>query len=390
MRIARCLLLTEPPSIDANEITDKGYLNQRAVLARRAALVERLHADPGGCRCYRDTCCLRSECGARMKDVSRAQSMTYEDVWLLGGARTPFADYNGTLREVSATDLGIKAAREALRATDTAPESIDAVIAASVAQTSFDAFFLPRHVGIYAGVPIEVPALLVQRLCTSGFEAILQAADQLALGKAETVLCVGTKSMSRNPIASYSHRGGFKMGQVEFKDFLWEATLDTAPRSRMGDTAEELAKRYQITREDTDDMAKASFDRALQARRSGYFEGEIVPVVAESFEREGYQPRGIRLPRNVEKLAEDEHPRPTSREALAGLKPAFKGVQTGGNSSAIVDGAAGVVVGRRARARATAPGRWRASLPARRSVCRRRSWGSVRCRPSARFWTRRV
>ncbi|HWB46096.1 MAG TPA: thiolase family protein [Hyphomicrobiaceae bacterium] len=282
-----------------------------------------------------------------MKDISHAQSMTYEDVWLLGGARTPFADYNGTLRDVSATDLGIKVGREALRATSTAPEAIDAVIAASVAQTSFDAFFLPRHIGIYSGVPIEVPALLVQRLCTSGFEAILQAADQLTLGKAETVLCVGTESMSRNPIAAYSHRGGFKMGQVEFKDFLWEATLDTAPRSRMGDTAEELAKRYQITREDTDDMAKASFDRALQARDGGYFDGEIVPVVTESFEREGYQPRGIRLPRKVEKLAGDEHPRPTSREALAALKPAFNGVQTGGNSSAIVDGAAGVVVGRK-------------------------------------------
>jgi acetyl-CoA C-acetyltransferase len=281
-----------------------------------------------------------------MKDASRAQSLSYEDVWLLGGARTPFADYNGTLRDVSATDLGIKAAREALQATGTRPESVDAVIAASVAQTSFDAFFLPRHIGIYAGVPIEVPALLVQRLCTSGFEAILQAADQLALGKADTVLCVGTESMSRNPIASYSHRGGFKMGQVEFKDFLWEATLDTAPRSRMGDTAEELAKRYQITREDTDDMAKASFDRALEARRSGYFEGEVVPVVAEAFEREGYQARGIRLPRKVEQLKDDEHPRPTSREALAALKPAFKGVQTGGNSSAIVDGAAGMVVGR--------------------------------------------
>jgi acetyl-CoA C-acetyltransferase len=285
-----------------------------------------------------------------MKDASRAQSMSYQDVWLLGGARTPFADYNGTLRDVSATDLGIKAAREALKATRTAPDAVDAVIAASVAQTSFDAFFLPRHIGIYAGVPIEVPALLVQRLCTSGFEAILQAADQLTLGKADTVLCVGAESMSRNPIASYSHRGGFKMGQVEFKDFLWEATLDTAPRSRMGDTAEELAKRYQITREDTDAMAKTSFDRALQARSSGYFEGEIVPMVSESFEREGYQPRGIRLPRTVEQLKDDEHPRPTTREALTALKPAFKGVQTGGNSSAIVDGAAGVVVGRKGEA----------------------------------------
>ena len=281
-----------------------------------------------------------------MDDTSHAQTIAYEDVWLLGGVRTPFADYNGTLRDVSATDLGIKAAREALAATRVIPDDIDAVIAASVAQTSFDAFFLPRHVGLYAGVPIGVPALLVQRLCTSGFEAILQAADQLTLGKAETVLCVGTESMSRNPIAAYSHRGGFRMGQVEFKDFLWEATLDTAPGSRMGETAEELAKRYQITREDTDAFAATSFDRAVKAREAGYFKGEVVALVPEQFERQGYQTREIRLPRGVKTLADDEHPRPTPLEALKALKPAFKGVQTGGNSSAIVDGAAAVVVAR--------------------------------------------
>ena len=114
-----------------------------------------------------------------MDDQSHAQTMLYKDVWLMGGARTPFADFNGTLRDVSATDLGIKAAREALQATKTAPDRIDAVVAASVAQTSFDAFFLARHIGLYAGVPIGVPALVVQRLCTSGFEAILQAAESL-------------------------------------------------------------------------------------------------------------------------------------------------------------------------------------------------------------------
>ncbi|KAB2915811.1 MAG: thiolase family protein [Hyphomicrobiaceae bacterium] len=279
-----------------------------------------------------------------MDEQSHAQTIGYEDVWILGGARTPFADYNGTLRDVSATDLGIKAAREALKTTGVSVEAIDAVVASSVAQTSFDAFFLPRHIGLYSGLPIGVPALLVQRLCTSGFEAVLQAADQMALGKSEAVLCVGTESMSRNPIASYSHRGGFKMGQVEFKDFLWEATLDTAPRSRMGDTAEELAKRYQITREDTDVFAATSFARAVAAQEAGFFSGEVVPVTAEKFERERYQTREIRLPRNVKSLASDEHPRPTPIEALKSLKPAFKGVQTGGNSSAIVDGAAAVVV----------------------------------------------
>ena len=277
-------------------------------------------------------------------ELTHAQALTYKDTWLVGGARTPFADFNGTLRDVSATDLGIKAAREALKASKVAPDKIDAVVTSSVAQTSFDAFFISRHIGLYADLPVGVPALLVQRLCTSGFEAILQAADQIALGKSEVVLCVGTESMSRNPIASYSHRGGFKMGQVEFKDFLWEATMDTAPKSRMGDTAEELAKRYQITREDTDAFAATSFNRAMKAREAGYFTGEVVPVVAEQFERAGYQTREIRLPRGVKAVEADEHPRPTSLEQLKALKAAFKGVQTGGNSSAIVDGAAAVVV----------------------------------------------
>ena len=282
-----------------------------------------------------------------MSEVQHAQAITYEDAWLVGGARTPFADYNGTFGEVSATDLGIKAARAALAATAAEPDGIDAVVAASVAQTSYDAFFLARHIGLYAGLPIGVPALLVQRLCTSGFEAILQAADQIALGKSRAVLCVGTESMTRNPIAAYGHRGGFRMGQVEFKDFLWEATLDTAPRLRMGDTAEELAKRYQITRADADAFAAESFARALAAREKGFFAGEVVAVKGESFERRGYATREIRLPRRIAALELDEHPRPTTLEALSSLKPAFKGVQTGGNSSAIVDGAAAVVVARR-------------------------------------------
>lgn len=292
-----------------------------------------------------------------MTDIEHAQTISYEDTWLLGGARTAFADYNRVFRDVSATDLGIKAAREALSKTGVRAEDIDAVVTSNVAQTSFDAFFISRHIGLYAGLPIGVPALTVQRLCTSGFEAILQGADQIKLGKSEAVLCVGTESMTRNPIASYSHRSGFKMGQVEFKDFLWEATLDTAPKVRMGDTAEELARRYQITREDTDTFAAASFARANAAREAGFFAGEIVPVVTEKFEREGYQPREIRLPRKVEAVTADEHPRLTPIEALRALKPAFKGVQTGGNSSAIVDGAAAVVVARGAFRRAPDAGK---------------------------------
>lgn len=266
----------------------------------------------------------------------------YQDTWLVDGMRTGFADYNGSLREISPTDLGIKAARAALDKSGVPATAIDTVVAANVAQSSFDAYYLPRHIGLYSGVPLQVPSLLVHRLCGSGFEAILQGADAIALGKAQTALCVGTESMSRNPISAYTHRGGFRMGQVEFKDFLWEATLDTASHTRMGDTAENLAVKYGISRPEVDDFAAESFARAVASAE--FRAGEIVPVVSEAFELVGYASRGIRLPRGVDSFAADEHVRPTPLATLAKLKPAFGGVQTGGNSSAIVDGAAACVV----------------------------------------------
>jgi acetyl-CoA C-acetyltransferase len=270
----------------------------------------------------------------------------YDDIWLVDGVRTPFADYMGVLGGVSAIDLGILAARAVFERSGVPATDVNAVIAGSVAQTSFDAFYLPRHIGLYSGVPLGVPSLLVHRLCGTGFETILTAADQIALGRAEVALCVGTESMSRNPIAAYSHRSGFRMGQVEFKDFLWEATLDTASNTRMGETAENLARRYAISREEVDRFAEQSFQRAMAGWESGFLAGEVVPVTSQTFQLEGYQPRGIKLPRNVARFERDEHVRASSFETLQGLKPAFgkDGVQTGGNSSAIVDGAGAVLV----------------------------------------------
>jgi acetyl-CoA C-acetyltransferase len=271
---------------------------------------------------------------------------SYDDVWLVEGLRTPFADYMGVLGGVSATDLGIHAARAVLERSGVPATDVNAVIAGSVAQTSFDAFYLPRHIGLYSGVPVGVPALLVHRLCGTGFETILTAADQIALGKIQVALCVGTESMSRNPIAAYSHRSGFRMGQVEFKDFLWEATLDTASNTRMGETAENLARRYSISREEVDRFAEQSFQRAMAGWESGFLPGEIAPVTPQTWNLEGYQPRGIKLPRHVTRFERDDHVRPSTFETLQSLKPAFgkDGVQTGGNSSAIVDGAAAVIV----------------------------------------------
>jgi acetyl-CoA C-acetyltransferase len=279
-----------------------------------------------------------------MSSRQKALLSRYDDVFLLDGVRTPFVEYNTALGLVSPTDLGIKAAREVFRRSGVSPADVDIVVAGNMAQASFDAYVLPRHIGLYSGVPIEVPAHLVQRVCGTGVEAILQAADNIKLEKANLALVVGTESMSRNPIAAYTHRGGFRMGEVEFKDFLWEALLDPCPNKTMGGTAENLAKQYGITRQDVDEFAAESFARAIAAQKSCFLSGEIAPLMSEVFELHGYSPRGIKLPRGIEKLSEDTHIRPSPLEVLSKLKPAFGGVQTGGNSSGIVDGAAATLV----------------------------------------------
>ena len=270
--------------------------------------------------------------------------LTFNDAFLVDGARTPFVDYRGALAEISPIDLAIKAARAALERSRISPADIETTIVGSMAQTSFDAYVTPRHVGLYAGAPQEAPAHLVQRICGTGIEVIAQAADAVSLGRARLALAAGTESMSRNPISAYTHRNGFAMGKVEFKDFLWEALYDPAARVNMGDTAENLARQYGIGRERVDRYAERSFARAIAARDGGRLAEEIVPVTSESFAAEGLEPRAIRLPRGIESVGTDSHIRPSPYEVLARLRPAFGGVQTGGNSSAIVDGAGAVLV----------------------------------------------
>jgi acetyl-CoA C-acetyltransferase len=276
---------------------------------------------------------------------SSGMFIDYDDVWLLDGVRTPFVDYNAALGLVSPIDLGIKVARSLFERTGIAPADVGSVIAASVAPTSFDGYLVPRHIGIYSGVPIDRPALLVQRICGSGLETITQAADAITLKKISLGLCVGAESMSRNPVAAFTHRGGFRMGQVEFRDFLWEALLDTSCDVTMGGTAENVAKDYKITREDADRFAERSFNLAVQAQQSCFLSGEIVPLSNEAFELSGYKTRSVQLPKGLDKIEKDTHIRSTPYEVLATIRPAFGGVQTGGNSSAIVDGAAGALTG---------------------------------------------
>ncbi len=279
---------------------------------------------------------------------------SFDDVWMIDGVRTPMVDYCGELGGVSATDLGIKVAREVLARSGVPAADIGSVIAGNMAPSDFFQYMFPRLVGLYAGVPTEVPAIMVQRICGTGFELFRQAGEQIKQGYCDAALVVGAESMTRNPIAAFTHRTGFKLGApVEFKDYMWEALIDPAPNITMIQTAENLAKKYGITREEVDAYASRSFARAVAAQEEGYFAGEIVPVTPEVFKLDGYADRAIELPRKVEKLERDTHPRLSPPEVLAKLRPVYPGgVQTGGNSSALVDAGAAAVVASGAYAKA--------------------------------------
>jgi acetyl-CoA C-acetyltransferase len=278
----------------------------------------------------------------------------FKDVWILGGMRTPMVDYCGALGHVSPTDLGIKAALAALGKAGVPADHIDSVIAGNMAPGDFDQFMLPRHIGLYAGVPQAVPAIMVQRICGTGFELFRQAGEQLQSGAADVALVVGTESMTRNPIAAFDHRTGFKLGApVGFKDFMWEALKDPAPGINMIQTAENLATKYGITRQEVDAFASSSFAKAVAAQERGFHTGEIAPVITEKFELAGYAPRGIRLQGKVTEVALDTHARISPVEVLAKLRPVYEGgVQTGGNSAALVDAAAASIVASGSYARA--------------------------------------
>ncbi len=265
---------------------------------------------------------------------------------MLDGVRTPMVDYLGAFADANPIDLGIKAAREVLARGGVAADGIDSVITGNMAPGGFDQFYVARHIGLYAGVPLEVPAINVQRICGTGFELFRQAAEQIGSGAVQRALVVGTESMTRNPIAAFEHRQGFKLGvPPAFKDYMWEALTDPAAVSMIV-TAENLAKKYGITREEVDAFASLSFERAVAAQASGWLAGEIVPVQKnEVFELTGYKPRRLRLSGKAEVADRDTHPRISPAEVLARLRPVFDGgVQTGGNSSALTDAAAASVV----------------------------------------------
>lgn len=256
------------------------------------------------------------------------------DVFILGGKRTAMGQYVGALKDISAIDLGATAARGALEATNVDPEEIDHAIIGNALQTSGDAIYGARHVALKAGVPFDRPALTVNRLCGSGIQAIVSGAQMIQLGEARTALVGGIESMSQAPHVIRGARSGFGLGEGKLEDSLMVALLDTYCNTPMAGTAENLARRFEISREEQDAYALRSQQEAKRAQDAGVFAEEIVPVEVKS--RKG-----------TFRFEKDDHLRPeTTLEGLAKLRPAFAkdGFVTAGNASGIVDGAAALVI----------------------------------------------
>jgi acetyl-CoA acetyltransferase family protein len=263
--------------------------------------------------------------------------MSKPEVFIVGGARTPMTDYVGALKDVSALELGAIAARGAFQRTGIKPEWVEHVVIGNVLQTSADAIYGARHVALKAGVPIEVPALTVNRLCGSGIQAAISGAQLIQLGEAGLVLTGGIESMSQAPHVIRGLRSGLKLGQGKLEDSLWEALLDPYCGCTMALTAENCAARYGISRAEQDAFALRSQHLADRASKEQRFADEIVPVE-------------IKTRKGVEVVSRDDHLRPgTTIDVLATLPPAFKkdGTVTAGNASGIVDGGAALMLASR-------------------------------------------
>jgi len=259
------------------------------------------------------------------------------DIVFLSGRRTPFGAFGGSLRSFTATDLGVFAAEAALESAGVEPAAVGHVVFGNALQTTADAIYLARHVGLRSGVPVDVPALTLNRLCGSGFQAIVSGAQEILLGEADVALCGGAESMSQAPhVVRGARWGELRLGEASgfMEDMLWQALTDPYCGLSMAQTAEKLAEQYGITREDADRVAYQSQQRAKKAWDECRFQAESVPVPVKT--------------RKGETLFDtDEHMRPdTTMEALAGLRPYFRkdGLVTAGNASGIGDGAAAVVI----------------------------------------------
>ena len=257
------------------------------------------------------------------------------NVYIVDGARTAFTAFGGSFAGMDAVQLGTATAVEALRRSGVKPEQVDHVVYGGVITTGPNSAYLARHIGLYAGVPQEVPALTQNRLCGSGMQSVVTAAQQILLREADVVLAGGAENMSQSPYSNFEQRfGGAKMGDLKFVDMLSATLTDQYTGNGMGMTAEKLSDQYEISREEQDEFALLSHARAAAARDAGKFKEEIVPVAVKTRKGEVV-------------IDTDEHIKEGgTMESLAKLRPAFKkdGTVTAANASGINDGAASVVV----------------------------------------------
>lgn len=257
------------------------------------------------------------------------------NVYLVDGARTAFTTFGGSFVNTEAVTLGIATAKEAMKRAKVTPEQIDQVIYGNVIATSGNAAYLARHIALHSGIPKEVPAIVLNRLCGSGLQAIVSATQSILTGEGDIVLAGGAENMSQSPYSNFQVRfKGMKLGNMEFTDMLQATLFDTYTGTGMGVTAENLSEKYNISREEQDEFALLSHKRAAAARDNGIFKEEIVPVTIQNRKEE--------ITIEVDEHIKDN----TTIEALNKLKPAFKkdGTVTAGNSSGINDGAASVIV----------------------------------------------
>src|SRR5512144_1093648 len=264
-----------------------------------------------------------------------------QEIVILAAKPTPFGNFGGSLKDLTATDLGVHAAKAALAQAGVPTQDFGQVVIGNVAQTSADAIYLARHVGLRAGLPDRVPALAVNRLCGSGFEAVIQAAMLIQTGQAEVVLAGGTESMSQAPLVVRGTRWGWPLGKPPpMEDMLWSALTDSYCGLPRAVTAEKLAEQYRISQDEVDERSIRSQRRWAAADEAGRFKAELAPV----------EVKGKKGPALFEK---DEHPRPdTTVEGLRKLPKVFKkdGVIHAGAASGICDGAGALVVASRAYA----------------------------------------
>ncbi|WP_417768517.1 acetyl-CoA C-acyltransferase family protein [Stappia sp.] len=268
--------------------------------------------------------------------------MTQREVVFLSGVRTAIGAFGGALKSVPPTELGAKVAAEAVRRSGIDAQEVGHVVFGHVINTEPKDMYLARVAAVEAGIPVETPALTLNRLCGSGAQAIVSAAQSILLGDADYALAGGAESMSRAPFASPGARFGVKMGDAVMHDMMLGALNDPFGGGHMGITAENVAERHNISREAQDSLAVDSQHRAGLAIRDGRFVEQILPIE-------------VQAGRNVSVFDTDEHVRAdTSISALSGLKPVFRkdGSVTAGNSSGINDGAAAVVLADRALAEA--------------------------------------